>query len=111
MSTSELVQGLRPGIHGLDGFVIVGAIVAALGTLLARWYDVSPAPFLVAASVPILWAAGTMLAEYRSVARYEPELGVYLTLTGGLALLVLGAARGVEVAVRRRRGEHAGPST
>ncbi|MFC6728469.1 hypothetical protein ACFQDG_07430 [Natronoarchaeum mannanilyticum] len=111
VSTSELVQGLRAGIHGLDMFVVFGALVAVLGTLIARRYDVSPAPFLVAASVLILWAASTMLAEYRSVERYEPELGVYLTLAGGLVLLVLGVARGVKVAVRRRRGERTGPAT
>jgi len=89
--TSEYVSGLEPGFRGIDPFIIL-LVVAVVGVVvLARHRTWRPDIALIGAGGLILFVFGNIFHNYWSVERYAVEPGLYLLLTSGLILVLVGA--------------------
>jgi len=88
--TAEWVAGLKPGLQGSDPLVVlfVGAVV--LLTAGFRYSPWQPDAVLIAAGGLLLWVFGNVLHHYWTVDRYAVEPGLYLVVSSGFLLVLLG---------------------
>jgi len=101
--TGEGVYGEAAGIGVLDWVVVLAAVVVVGAVLVGRIRDWRPDPVLIVAPLPILALAGLYLWYYSRVDRYIADPGIYLTLAGGILLVVIGIGPHFRDVVRNRR--------
>jgi hypothetical protein len=88
--TGEGVYGDTAGIGVLDWVVVLAAVVVVGAVLVGRVRDWRPDPVLIVVPLPIVALAGLYLWHYSRVDRYVADPGIYLTLAGGILLVVIG---------------------
>ena len=100
--TSEYVTGLEAGIRGIDPFVIVPLVAVITVVVLARYRTWRPDTALVGAGGLLLVVFGNIFHNYWSVERYAVEPGLYLLLSSGLILVLVGTG----TVLKRRVSPH-----
>ncbi|WP_339103436.1 hypothetical protein [Haloterrigena salinisoli] len=89
--TTEYVSGMETGLRGIDPFVVL-LVVAVVGVAaLSRYRAWRPDIALVGAGGVVLWVFGAIFRNYRSVERYDVEIGLYLLLASGFLFVLIGA--------------------